>query len=211
MLALHPTLHAVNSFVDDLSTVPRLRPVLDEAMQRLRDEFTSDNSIACGIMMLSEKLDILLSAYESFISFNKLGGHHASVRRCAFVTETLFASGRKLAHLTVTLPGPVSCQLLVRPPASAGGLVKIEQPGYFTKRMEAVFRLAAFAPAEEPRVRRKPTLRNVIVTRDEVHTFLLGLCTAEGVSFELEAGRATLVRQPGAEARLTMRCNLKSQ
>jgi hypothetical protein len=210
MLAIHPTLCAVNSLVGELGTVPRIKPALEAAVRRLREDFPGDTSVAAGVMMLSDKLDTLLSAYETFLAFNKLGGHHAAVRRCAFTVETLFTPGRRPAHLTVSVPGAAApCRFLVRPPTAAGGRARIEQPGYYTKHLDQVFRAAAFAPAGEPRVRSSPTLRNVLeVTRDEVHTFLVGLCTAEGVSFELEAGRATLARQAGAEAQLTRRQRL---
>lgn len=205
MLAIHPTMSAVNSLVDELGTVPQLRPALDGAMQRLREDFPGDNGIACGVMMLSEKLDMLMAAYEQFLADNKLGGQHAAVRVCAHVTETLFRTSTRPSRLSVALPGAAEpIQLTVRRPSAAGGPVHIEADGYYTKRQDAVFRHAAFVPAEEARLRTAPALRNVLkVSRDEVHSFLVGLCTAPGVSFSLEMGQTTLAREAAGEVCLT--------
>ena len=208
MLTIHPTLQVVNGFVDQLGTVPALRPELEDAMQRLREDFPGDTSVAAGVMMISEKLDVLLSAYESFLAFNKLGGHNATVRQCAYVVETLFTPGRRPARLTIggSAGGGPPQDLLIRPPTAPGGPARVDQAGFYTKNMDEVFRLAAFVPSKAPCLRTSPSVRNVLnVTRDEAHTFLVGLCTAPGVSFELEAGKATLVRRLGCDAVLTRR------
>lgn len=203
-MAIHPCLCAVSRLVDELGTVPRLRPALDDAMQRMREDFPGDTSAAAGIMMLSEKLDILMSAYEQFLSDNKLGGRHTAVRVCAHVTEMVFRTSPKPAHLTVTLPGAVApTRITIRRPHVAGGAVHIESDGYYATRLCAVFSQVSFVPSEETRLRTSPRLCNKLqVTRDEVHTFLVGLCTAEGVCFELELGQTALTRAAGGDVKL---------
>ena len=189
----HPTLLAVSRLVDELGTVPSLRPKIQAALVELRSDFP-DDSFSAGVMMVSEKVDLLLESYRSFLAHHSLGEDHALVRKCAFLSEFVFTLSS--ACLDVCLgPGTAPCVLVLRKPTRPGGSARLEQPGYHSDPVEAVFRAASFTPRVELRLRGNLSVVNFApLTRDEVFGLLFGLCTAPGVTLALTAGRATLVR-----------------
>lgn len=193
----HPTLLAVNTLLDELGTFPPLRPKIACALEQLRCDFPDDKSIAAGVMMVSEKVDLLMESYTSFLAHHALGETNALSRQCAFMSEFVFTLSPTPSRLEVRV-GADAVQLVLRKPTKAGGCARLEQPGYHSEPIEAVFRAASFTPRGELRLRGNLSVANFVpITRDELYALLFGLCTAPGVTFTLVAGRASLVRSAG--------------
>ena len=196
------TLVAVSRFVDELGVAQGLKPQLDEALEQLRDDFTDcDGGVAGAAMMLSEKLDILMRAYDSFVAHNKLGATHTVVRKCAFISQHFFSgAGTRTASLSVTTKQGECILLALRRPSNPGGPARLEHPGFHSEPLEAVFAAAGFTSREEPRLSGRLSISNVVaLTQDELHTLLMGLCTAPSVTFKLAVGRMTLTRDCAGE------------